>query len=395
VRDASPAILAAVLPWLRRTVTATAGTREGLGHLGVLARALGLAGRWSEAETTMRETISLAAAQGDFRLASAATGDLINLLRDTGHLDKALAYCDELQVYTRQAGSGRWAQLGDEAQRLQVLAELGRYAEVLAAVQRLREELHALSEASAQEEMVHALGVQRAILNAAEVAAARLHYWETALALNTEAVALQEAHGASALQVARTRFNAHLPLLHLHRTLEAQTLLQACRAVFETAGALQALGLLFGALASLEVAGNHHAAAVAFEKASLHYEYLRGDPGGCAIGHFDLALYVMPSGSPPEVALAHALAAGIIGFQIGSGLLPAMLQVLVRLFWDLPHVLSLAVSFGALCAVVEQVEGVRFQKLVERLPCRAPTGEAALAEVLRLIQEQTASATEP
>jgi hypothetical protein len=47
------------------------------------------------------------------------------------------------------------------------------------------------------------------------------------------------------------------------------------------------------------------------------------------------------------------------------------------------------------CAVVEQVEGVRFQKLVERLPCRAPTGETALAEVLRLIQEQTSSATEP
>ena len=95
VRDPSPAILAAVLPWLRRTVTATAGTPEGLGHLGVLARALELAGRWPEAETTMRETISLAAAQGDFRLASAATSDLINLLRDTGHLDKALAHCDE------------------------------------------------------------------------------------------------------------------------------------------------------------------------------------------------------------------------------------------------------------------------------------------------------------
>jgi hypothetical protein len=40
---------------------------------------------------------------------------------------------------------------------------------------------------------------------------------------------------------------------------------------------------------------------------------------------------------------------------------------------------------------VERVEGVRFRALVERLPRRAPTGEAALAEVIRLVQQQTTS----
>jgi hypothetical protein len=167
----------------------------------------------------MREIIPLAATQGDFRLVLAATSDLVTLLWNTGHLDKALAHCDEVQAYTRQAGLGRWSQLGDEGHCLQVLTALGRCAEVLAAVEGLREGLRALPEASAQEEMVHVLGVQMTILNAGEVAAARLHCWEVALALNAEAVALKEAHGASALEVARTRFNAHLPLLRLRQAL--------------------------------------------------------------------------------------------------------------------------------------------------------------------------------
>jgi len=47
--------------------------------------------------------------------------------------------------------------------------------------------------------------------------------------------------------------------------------------------------------------------------------------------------------------------------------------------------------FSPLCEVVERVEGGRFRALVERLPRRAPTGEAALAEVIRLVQEQTTS----
>jgi hypothetical protein len=38
---------------------------------------------------------------------------------------------------------------------------------------------------------------------------------------------------------------------------------------------------------------------------------------------------------------------------------------------------------------VERVEGGRFRALVKRLPRSAPTGEAALAEVIRLVQEQT------
>jgi hypothetical protein len=77
------------------------------------------------------------------------------------------------------------------------------------------------------------------------------------LALNAEVVALNEARGASPLEVASTRFNDHGPLLRLGRIAEAATLLQACRAVFEAAADLRLLSLLFMALADLEVARGH------------------------------------------------------------------------------------------------------------------------------------------
>lgn len=44
-------------------------------------------------------------------------------------------------------------------------------------------------------------------------------------------------------------------------------------------------------------------------------------------------------------------------------------------------------SFAALCSLVEQIEGVRFRELWEALPRRAPSGDEALAEVLRLARE--------
>ena len=80
-RDNSPESLAFALPLLRRIVEATAGTERELMDAGILARTLAEAGRFAEAEPMLRDGMALAAAQGNYRLASSLAGALLNLLR--------------------------------------------------------------------------------------------------------------------------------------------------------------------------------------------------------------------------------------------------------------------------------------------------------------------------
>jgi hypothetical protein len=391
-RDSSPATIAVVLPYLRHIAAVTAST----GSRFALAKALRLASQEVEAEGLLRELIPEVDAQENVQLAAGATSELINVLQIMGRLEEALELCDAQQAYTRKAGFGRWTQLKDEGQRLQILALLGRAAEVLTAVEALRDELRTLPEVSSQQEAVDPWNARELILDAGHTAALNLGHWEDVLALNAELIALNEARGASALEVASTRFNDYSPLLRLGRTAEAATLLHACRAVFEAAGDLKLLTLLFTALADLEVARDHPEAAITFEKTALRYSYRIGDARACATAHFNLADDLRRAGGSPAVALAHRLATGVIEFQTGDGRLARTLRVLARDCADFaPEPPTLPASFDALCALAEQVEGVLFREMVERLPRRVPSGEAALTEVLRLVQEQFASATEP
>jgi len=387
-RDASPATIAGVLPLLRRIAGATKGTQRELTHAGVLAAALGEAGRLPEAEGMMRDIVGQAAARGDFRLASATAGDLIDLLRSTGRLHEALGLVEEKKGYTRQAGLGPWTQLADEARRLQVLNSLGRYDEVLSAVEKLRPRMRALLEQSDEKETVVPWNVRETVLNAGGHAAMSLERWQEALDLNAEAAASTEARGAPPLEVARSRFNDHGPLLVLRRYPEAQALLNYCRAVFQAEQDWPNLGKVFTALADLEDELGHGQQAIAFEETALRYKYLGGDPEDCAISHFNLANDLMRGGGPPAAALAHRLAAGVIRFQTGSGRLTSTLGGLALHFAEFaPKPPPLPASFDDLCRLVEEVEGVRFRELLERLPPRAGTGEEVLRQVVTLAQE--------
>jgi hypothetical protein len=73
-------------------------------------------------------------------------------------------------------------------------------------------------------------------------------------------------------------------------------------------------------------------------------------------------------------------------FQIGLGRLPETLRDLGRHLTDFDQGASLS-TFAELCALVEQTPGIRFGELVARLPKRAPDGEAAVAQVLRLARD--------
>jgi hypothetical protein len=388
-RDRSPATLAFALPLLRRIADATAGTARELIDAGVLANALAKAGRAAEAEAIERDLISRSVEKGNYRQASANAGALLNLLRSSGRLAEALQVAAEMAGYTRQAGLGPWTQLADEAQRLQVLAAMGRYDEVLAAVQAARPQMAAVPEMSAAEETVAPWNVREGLLHTGLAAAVRSERWADALALNAERVQSKQARGAAALELARARFDEYGPLLRLGRFADVRSLLLGCRSVFEEARAVRELGAVYSALAGLEDTTGGPAQAVRWEEVALGYRYQAGDPEDCAISHNNLATTLKRGGATPAFVLAHRLAACILDFQTQSGGLSVDVNNLANS--DLP---PSPPAFAAVVAAVEQIEGVRFAALFARLPRAAPDGDAAIAAVWRLAQEEKAKRAE-
>ena len=112
-----------------------------------------------------------------------------------------------------------------EGKRLQLLTRLGRYEEVLDQVEELRREMKKLPESGDREEGVAPWGVREVILSAGGEAALEMGRHEEALSLNTENVASKEARGATALDVAGSRFNDYFPLLRLRRHRDARAVL--------------------------------------------------------------------------------------------------------------------------------------------------------------------------
>jgi tetratricopeptide (TPR) repeat protein len=383
-RDSSPGAVAAVLPLLRRIAAATQGTEQELTEASVLASALALAGQRVEAEAMLRDIARRAAEQEQFSLASATIGDLVNLLRHTGRLEEALALVDTKKNYSRLANLGPWTQLATEVTRLQVLNQLGRHGEVLSAVQGLRRQLQSLPQSGDQKGAVQPWNVQEVILEVGRDAAQGLERWDEALALNGEVVALRKSRGTSALDVARTRYNDYGPLLRLGRFDEAGKLLLECRGVFGAEGGPYELGMVYSALGTLEDELGHSERASDYQQTALRYRYLVGDPGECAISHFNLAISMRSRDATSAAALAHRLACAVIRFQTADGRLPEALRALSEhLASFTPAAPPLPPSFDALCEIVEQVEGVHFRDLFSRLPTtRAATGDEALQKVL-------------
>jgi tetratricopeptide (TPR) repeat protein len=386
-RDQSPETVATVLPWLRHIANATEGSKQELQSAGLLASALKKIGRISEAEIALRGIMHKAVAQEQFRMASAMAAEIINLLRDTGRSEEALALVGKMKGFTQRAGLGPWTQLFDEAMRLQLLNALGRYEEVLYAIETLQTHMHTLPEESQHDEVVVPWNVRELIFDTAREAAMCLERWERALTLNTEILTSTETRSAPALEVASTRFNNYGPLLRLGRYGEVSTLLHSCRAIFEAEHATEMLGRVFSALADLEDKLGHHAQAIDFGETALRYTYLAGSPEDCANSHHILSTCLKRAGRDRKVALAHRLAAGVIYWQTGSGWLTLTLQNLARNFAACaPDLLPLPDDFAEMCRLVEAVEGVRFRELFESLPRRAATGDAALAAVLQALR---------
>jgi hypothetical protein len=338
--------------------------------------------------TFPQRSMHKAAVQGQFRMASAAAGDIINLFLATNRTEEALALVEQKQDFTQRAGLGPWTRLLDKTMRLQLLNDLGCYEEVLHTVEALQTYMGALPEESQPDEAVVPWNVRELILDTACHAAMLLERWETALTLNADIITSQEARGAPALELAMTRFNGYGPLLRLGRYREVRTLLHTCRAICEAENDIEKLGRVFSALAHLEDDLGHEPQAIRFVETALRYTYLAGSPEDCASHHHNLSNYLQRAGRDRKAALAHRLAAGVIRLQTRAGMLLSTLRNLARDFAACaPGLPPLPDDFAEMCRLVEAVEGVRFRELFERLPRRATTGDAALTTVCQDAQE--------
>ena len=141
---------------------------------------------------------------------------------------------------------------------------------------------------------------------------------DQALELNAAAVASMRGRGAPPAEIARARYSDYGPMIELDRVDEALELLMDCREVFEQAHDIEMLGKVFGALAAAEGSRGRGDVAVDLAREALRYSYLAGSVENIWISHHNLGEYLRDLAGQPGPALAHHLAAALLGAVTGA-----------------------------------------------------------------------------
>jgi hypothetical protein len=391
-RDRSTATAATLLPMLAAAVHATGNTDIELLIGRTRARALAILDP-QQAETRFSQLLDAAVAQQQYGTARTLAADLIDLYRDRGRLGQALTLADTMVEYTRRAGHGPWTQLADQVGRLQILLLQGRYEQVLDTVEGLLARLAALPDPPGPDDRtVIAWNVRETLLNTGALAARELGRWQQALDLNRDNLDSKRRRGATAADQANTAFNDYQPLLRLGRVTQARDLLISCRTAFEATNNIPSLGITVGALAEVEATLGRLDRAITLATDALRFHYLAADPDSISTSHHNLADYLDRDGRQPWQIWAHRLAAAIISYQTGNGQLPNRLGALTRLLAT--HLEAAPKTFTVVCQIVDQIDGVHLADLLAQLPQRAPDGQTAMTEVLRLATQAGADDAE-
>lgn len=379
--DQSPANHAALLSLLAVAVDATRGAAEEEHALRAFARLLARA-HPEQAEGLLRRLLDSATAREKHHDAIELLHSLVEVCLRGSRYDEALALLDAKVHRSTLVDLGPWSRLHDERTRLEILSRLGRHQQVMEAVRRHRATMASLPDRPGDNDAhVWVDTVREGILNLGAVTASELGRWQEALDLNAEVRSSMARRNASTLLRAECAFNDHGPLLALGRVEEALTLLQWCREVFQGAGSVAGSAQALGALGNAEVRLGHPDRALRLVSESLRLHYAIPSPAEVARSHRNVALCLDLLHAEPEVTWAHLAAAAVVEFQIG---VPSdHLAVIGSLLREQPTVPR---AFDQVCAIVGGLDGVRLADLVERLPRRAPDGQVALDEVLRLAQ---------
>ncbi|WP_346619588.1 AAA family ATPase [Blastococcus montanus] len=380
-RDETLGAVAAALPHLQTVADATTGTDRELIDRGVLATAVAYFDPL-EGERRIRANLAEADDRGEYRVAYAAAGDLINLLAARGRLSEALAITDQKADLTHRAGLGPWTQLADDAGRLQLLVVTGDAQTTFDEVQRLRERMRDLPDQPGDNEAVNPWNVRETILDTGRMAALALGRWQDALDLNAEILDSQRRRGAGPHGLARTRFSDYGPLLRLDRLAQADQLLRACQNQYEQAGDTARVGMVLGARADLADRQGHREAAQGHTQVALRYLYVSGRPREIATGHHNLAIGQQRAAHTPAMWLPHLLAAALLRHLIGDRRLPETLRILTRKLTDPATAAVLSATIAQVQNTVEQVDGVHFGTLLGALEPDPGRQQAALDEIL-------------
>ena len=261
-------------------------------------------------ETQTRAAMQAAASRGDYQAAAVAAGSLLELYRLNGQLAKALELADQRVLYTRKASLGPWTQLGDEIERLQVLNAMGRAGEVLAEVQQLRTRAETLPASPSGNELSEPWEIRELLFDTGAHAAFLLQRWQDALAMNSARADSLNARAASAIEVARTRFNTYFPLVQLGRVDEAFDLLLECQQDFQHAGEVREIGRTFSALGEVEAKRGHGYEAIRLERSALRYTYTADDVPNIAVSYQNLGNYLdLHAGQPARALPCHLMTA--------------------------------------------------------------------------------------
>ncbi|WP_179118191.1 CHAT domain-containing protein [Saccharothrix sp. ALI-22-I] len=385
-RDSSRAAAVALLPALSMAEEATRGTEFELDIRFPLAVVL-MSIDPDRAEGLCRELLEISVARENFALALSIAGTLIDLYQNKGEFDRVLALVGVATGYVTRAGLGPWTQLTLDTERLKAMHLLGRSSHVLDLVEKNIATMATLVEQPpGPGESVRPWSVRERTALLGAIVANSLGQWQRALDLNAVVRESERRRGASAGEMAMTRFNDYSGLLGLGRVTEAVELLRECLVVFQSENRVAEVGKTFGALADAESMLHHIDRAVELGKEALRINYAYGDPLTIQTGHTNLGRYFNLSWTT-DLAWAHCAAASVIAHQIGS-----------RDLEKLAHPLSVILAehgeqtgeFDRICALVDEVEGVHLADLVDRLPRRAPDGQQALDEVVRLAERNVA-----
>lgn len=259
---------------------------------------------------------------------------------------------------------------------------------MLAEVEALREEMDRLPDPPGPDETVDPWNVREMILNTGVLAARDLDRWQRALDLNADVLASQRRRHAGSHELARTRFNDYVPLLRLGHLDLAEALLRECQQVFEDQQDIPWLGTVLDARADVAAERGHADEAAAHESAALRLKYLRPNPHDVAVSHHNLADHLRRGRTDLADRVVQQVAAALIHRLTGApGPLTQSVRGLAHDLRTLGDQAGLPGSVAELAARVDQVEGVRFTALIDRLAPDPQAAETALAEIIQAARE--------
>ena len=382
IRDSySPATSLAVIPLLRRIAKAT-GTVKDTVVLGAAVRRVDP----GEAEILLRHAYQQASSDSEYPLASTTAGELVSLLRDQGRLREALTLARQKIEHTSQAGFGFWTQLSDQGRWLQILHLLDDHEQVLDDLPALCAQMALLPDQRALNDRVNPCNVREGVLDIGRLSAVALQRWDQALELNDEILSAKQRRTASPHEIACSRFNDYIPLLHLGRLADVDHLLRDCQDTFTTSGDTTHLATVYGARAHLEDKRNHPAKAVNLQRSSRRLYYVHPVPREISTAHHHLANYLSRGADNHAEQRAHRITAALLNHLTGdTHQLTRTLGMLTsehRSNTNGSAAPTLPTTLSEVVGLVDADNGVYFGKLVATLCPDPAIAEHALADLL-------------